>query len=1073
MRSQNRFLAVATSLTLVLSLAGPALALNPASGLTSTGQTVSIEITSPMTGSRVNVPAGTLTVNGTASIGPLSNSGNVVYVVDVSGSTTNDRNQDCNGDGVVNNLDNLDGDSIVGSTLDCEIAGVIALNQSLAGAPGASAGMIVFGDIAAIADVDPASGQQNFISPLNADKNGTLGPDLEEAAKTIFVSGGIQKFTPKSVGGNTHYNNALTQLASAFSGKAGEHNIAFFLSDGVPSPSNSFTTTPGSPVRNVAAAGVKVNTYSVGRSGAGCGPTSALKQIADITGGTCTVVTDPSTLSTVLVQPATITQVDLRVNGGAPVPANLTGTDWSAALTGLQGGIWNQIQATVTASDGSKTTAEIQVYGNRAPLADAGGPIVIDEGSSIALNGTASDPDGDAITIAWAPATHLTGADTATPIFAADDDMTETLTMTVTDSDGLTASATTTITVRNVAPTAMLHVDSPVNEADPVLVSLTGAYDPSPIDTAAGFHYAFDCNNGDLSGATYATADVDPNTTCTYDDGPSTHVVRARIIDKDGGWNEYAASVSVDNVAPIATLSNAGPVDEGSPVTISFSGQYDPSAADAAAGFRYDFACSGAPFGPVDYASSSTADSTSCTFDDGDGAQMVRGRIIDKDGGFSEYTTTVSVRNVAPTATLSNAGPINEGQTVTISFSGQYDPSAADTAAGFRYAFACDGSDLSGATYGPADSITCTFDDGDRDQLVRARIMDKDGGYTEYTTTVTVQNVAPTATLSNAGPVDEGSPVSISFGNQYDPSAVDTAASFRYAIACHGEDLNSVTYTTAASATCTFLDGPGSYMVRGRIMDKDGGYSEHGTLVMVMNVAPTVGAITAPAGPSPVGMAVTTAAPFTDPGVLDTHTALWDWGDGSTSAGTVTEADGTGQVSGSHAYSAAGLYTVTLTVTDKDGGVGTASYSRIVIYDANGGFVTGGGWFDSPAGAYGADPGATGKANISINAKYQKNRSLPTGQTEFQFKAGGVDFHSTGYEWLVVSGNRAQYRGTGKINGAGSYGFLLSMIDGTTDKVRLKIWDTTTGNVVYDTQWGAPDDAAPTTVMGGGSIVIH
>ena len=79
----------------------------------------------------------------------------------------------------------------------------------------------------------------------------------------------------------------------------------------------------------------------------------------------------------------------------------------------------------------------------------------------------------------------------------------------------------------------------------------------------------------------------------------------------------------------------------------------------------------------------------------------------------------------------------------------------------------------------------------------------------------------------------------------------------------------------------------------------------------------------------------------------------------------------------------------------------------------------------------------------------------------------------------VVAGARAQYKGTGRINGAGAYGFLLTCIDGAlpggggTDKFRIKIWDKGTGVVVYDNQIGTSDDAAPTTVLGGGSIVIH
>ena len=117
---------------------------------------------------------------------------------------------------------------------------------------------------------------------------------------------------------------------------------------------------------------------------------------------------------------------------------------------------------------------------------------------------------------------------------------------------------------------------------------------------------------------------------------------------------------------------------------------------------------------------------------------------------------------------------------------------------------------------------------------------------------------------------------------------------------------------------------------------------------------------------------------------------------------------------------------------------------------------------------------------------YKKGANVPTGETEFQFQVGNLDFHSTVYEWLVVSGARAQYKGTGTINNAGNYGFILTAIDGAvsggggTDKFRIKIWDNGNGGViVYDNQvpsgscTDATDTATPCTAIAGGNIVIH
>ena len=78
-----------------------------------------------------------------------------------------------------------------------------------------------------------------------------------------------------------------------------------------------------------------------------------------------------------------------------------------------------------------------------------------------------------------------------------------------------------------------------------------------------------------------------------------------------------------------------------------------------------------------------------------------------------------------------------------------------------------------------------------------------------------------------------------------------------------------------------------------------------------------------------------------------------------------------------------------------------------------------------------------------------------------------------------MSETLTQYQGEVAINGESNCGFFLTAIDGqlpgggSQDKLRMKVWVTLTGQVVYDNQMGADDFADPTTVLGGGSIVIH
>jgi hypothetical protein len=251
---------------------------------------------------------------------------------------------------------------------------------------------------------------------------------------------------------------------------------------------------------------------------------------------------------------------------------------------------------------------------------------------------------------------------------------------------------------------------------------------------------------------------------------------------------------------------------------------------------------------------------------------------------------------------------------------------------------------------------------------------------------------------------------------------------------------------------------------------------------VITHTGNTPPAVTSTSGPNPLalsGNSATVTASFTDVNTTQTHTCSINWDDGNTTAGTVSETNGSGTCTGTHSYAATGVYNVTFTITDSCGGTATgAQYA--VIYDGGAGFVTGGGWINSPTGAYPANATLTGKANFGFVSKYKSGQSVPTGETEFNFNVANFKFHSEVYEWMVISGAKARYRGTGSVNGSGSYGFELTAWDGNVsggggvDRFRIKIWDTNQGNaVVYDNMMNAADGVDPTTALGGGSIVLH
>jgi hypothetical protein len=125
----------------------------------------------------------------------------------------------------------------------------------------------------------------------------------------------------------------------------------------------------------------------------------------------------------------------------------------------------------------------------------------------------------------------------------------------------------------------------------------------------------------------------------------------------------------------------------------------------------------------------------------------------------------------------------------------------------------------------------------------------------------------------------------------------------------------------------------------------------------------------------------------------------------------------------------------------------------------------------------------TGKASFGFVSKYLKGAKVPTGQTQFDFQVADLNFHSSTYDWLVVAGARAQYKGTGTVNGVGPYKFLLTAMDADVnksdtfdvDRFRIKIWtEDASGvqSVVYDNALGSDADTS-TTEISGGAIIVH
>ena len=355
-----------------------------------------------------------------------------------------------------------------------------------------------------------------------------------------------------------------------------------------------------------------------------------------------------------------------------------------------------------------------------------------------------------------------------------------------------------------------------------------------------------------------------------------------------------------------------------------------------------------------------------------------------------------------------------------------------------------------------------------------------------FVITVIPVNDAPRRVSVHVAPpsIDEGGEVTLTV-NFEDPDAGDAhAVTILWGDGTTGPvALPTGTFTLTAMhryADDTPSGTPAdSYGIFATVSDAETSTTAGPAAVTVKNVAPVIATFSGPSAPQPLGQQVAVTATFSDVGVRDTHSCTVHWDDGTE---TVIAASG-GTCTVPHTFLNPGVYSVTVTVTDDDTGHAGRPLETeyIVIFDPTGGAVTGGGWIHSPPGSSLAYPNATGKANFGFVSKYKKGSYVPEGQTEFQFKAGDLNFHSSSYDFgsLVVSGWKAQYRGTGIVNGVPGYRFVLTAYDGQRpggdgiDRLRMKI--TLNGNVIYDNGTGESEDIdlADPTAISGGSIVIH
>jgi PKD repeat protein len=553
------------------------------------------------------------------------------------------------------------------------------------------------------------------------------------------------------------------------------------------------------------------------------------------------------------------------------------------------------VHGRITDSFGGYTdyTTSITVT-NVAPTPTITAPSTVDAGMAAAFKASATDPStadtSAGFTYSWNFGDGTSPVSGANPSHTFTTAGTYTVKVTATDKDGGAGTASVSYTVAPL-PTATFSGPSSVTEG----TSTAQVAFASSAGGTGSYTYSYDFNNDgnfEITGSSSTSATIPES---YLDDGPSTRTVHGRITDSLGGFTDYTTKITVTNVAPTPSITAPASVDVG--MAAAFKGSAtDPSTADTNAGFTYSWNF-GDGSSPVAGANASHTYTAAGTY-------TVKLTATDKDGGAGSTTVSYIVAAL-PTATFGGPSSVNEGtSTAKVTFTSSTGGSGGYT---YSYDFNNDGNfEITGSSTASATIPESYVDDGPSTRVVHGRITDSLGGYTDYTTSITVTNVAPTATFSNTGPVNIGTAVTVKFTNPSDPSTADTNAGFHYSFA-QSQNALATTYAgagTGTSANYTY-NASGTYTVYGRIFDKDNGSTDYTTQVTVNNPTQlTVVLQTTPANP---GSAETLLAVVSGP-YTGSLSYSWTFGDGTTQTTTTPMV--------SHSYATTGSYTAKVTVTD-------------------------------------------------------------------------------------------------------------------------------------------------------------
>jgi hypothetical protein len=238
--------------------------------------------------------------------------------------------------------------------------------------------------------------------------------------------------------------------------------------------------------------------------------------------------------------PASVDPLSMTVSGEHTYTG--AGTFTATVCVGdEQGRHCDSFEVTVAETSTQPPETSTQPPETTPPVANADGPYRGREGRWIKIDGSASsDEDGRIVSYHWtADGGRFSNPNIAKPKFKAPDNGTYTLTLEVTDDDGLTDRTTTTVIVLNSAPRVNSGRTATIRTGQEH--SLRATY----TDPGADTHKTI-IDWGDGSQTTVDPSQSPVKSNHRYDK-PGKYKVRVTVIDDDGGRHSDTHKVTVKN----------------------------------------------------------------------------------------------------------------------------------------------------------------------------------------------------------------------------------------------------------------------------------------------------------------------------------------------------------------------------------------------------------------------------------------------------------------------------------------------------------------------------------------------